>query len=232
MTIDGRSKRHPGRGPRQHPHGGELIAVMFGLDAGHAALNVAGADGLRGREGASRIGGVLGPVVFDHAAVAVDEHRLRETLIGMGVKNAAENLGFGRLRIGAQRRVEPLGEQRRAHVDLARAGAERQIALDPQMLDGERDDAKIAKATPMTTADGIRRRRTGAPDATRMCARAPSSAGEPMPGEAKRRFPAQCLSWSHWISVPVCRAYTRHRPFPDFATNYTRTAALTPKSLR
>src|ERR1700722_13457669 len=40
LTVDGRSKGHPGQGPRQHPHGSELIAIMFGLDAGYTALNV------------------------------------------------------------------------------------------------------------------------------------------------------------------------------------------------
>src|ERR1700733_16095446 len=42
MTVDGRSKRHPGQGPRQHPHCSELIAIMFGQDAGYTALNVVG----------------------------------------------------------------------------------------------------------------------------------------------------------------------------------------------
>ncbi len=60
----------------------------------------------------------------------------------MSLKNAAKNFGFGRLRIGAQRRVKLLGEQRRAHVDLVRPGAQRQIALQPQMLKGEREDGE------------------------------------------------------------------------------------------
>src|SRR5580693_3948394 len=42
MSIDRRSKRHPGQSPRQHPHSGELIAGALGLDTGHAALNVGG----------------------------------------------------------------------------------------------------------------------------------------------------------------------------------------------
>ena len=191
-----------------------------------------------------------------------------EPLIGMSLKNVAKDFGFGRLRIGAQRRVEPLGEQRRAHVDLARAGAQRQIALEPQMLKGEREDGENRNGD----ADDNRRRNPPTadrgPGGTRM--RAPSSAAHekaggrfftqsarnqrnigpatirsnperfrrlarpasPRLGEAKRRFPAQRSSWPHWTSVPVCRAYTRHRPFPDFATNYTWTAALPPESLR
>ena len=63
----------------------------------------------------------------------------------MSLKNAAKNFGLGRPRIGAQRIVEPLGEQRRAHVDVARAGAQRQIALEPQMLNGEREDGDDRK---------------------------------------------------------------------------------------
>ena len=214
MIIDWRSKRHPGQSPRQHPHGGELIAAAFGLDADHAALDVAGRGWFcAGREGRqSQIGSVLRPVVFDHAAVAIDEHRLREPLIGMSVKNAAKNLGFGRLWIGAQRRAEPLGEQRRAHVDLARASVERQIALDPQMLSHERETATIAKATPMKTAGesvagGPRRRQD------EDCARSTASLGRRAHASAKRNAasPLSASSWPHWISVPVCRAYARHR---------------------
>ena len=84
----------------------------------------------------------MGPLEFDEAPVAVDEDRLREPLIGMSRKNASEDFSFGRLRLCAQRRVEALGKQRRAHADLARPGAERQIALESQMLKGERDDAE------------------------------------------------------------------------------------------
>ena len=63
----------------------------------------------------------------------------------MSLKNAAKNFGLGRSRIGAQGVVEPLGEQRRAHVDFARAGVQRQIALDAQMLKGEREDGEDRK---------------------------------------------------------------------------------------
>src|ERR1700722_15857450 len=42
MTADGRSKHHPGQSPRQPPHGGELITITFGQDAGYTALNVVG----------------------------------------------------------------------------------------------------------------------------------------------------------------------------------------------
>ena len=63
----------------------------------------------------------------------------------MSLKNAAKNFGLGRLRIGAQRIVEPLGEQRRAHVDFARAGVQRHLALEPQMLNGEREDGEDRK---------------------------------------------------------------------------------------
>ena len=96
MIIDGRSKRHPRQSPRQHPHSGELIAAMLGLDADRAALNVAGCGGFcAGREGRQgQIGSVLSPFIFDHAAVAIDEHRLREALVGMSLKNAAKNFGF------------------------------------------------------------------------------------------------------------------------------------------
>src|SRR5580692_667784 len=75
MTIDGRSKRYPRESAWQHPHSGEPIAVTFGLDADYTALNVAGCGwfcaGPEGRQG--QIGRALGPVVLDHAAVAIDE---------------------------------------------------------------------------------------------------------------------------------------------------------------
>src|ERR1700722_2846458 len=40
MSIDGRSKGHPGQTLRQHSYHGELIPIMFGPDAGYTALNV------------------------------------------------------------------------------------------------------------------------------------------------------------------------------------------------
>ena len=100
-------------------------------------------------------------VEIDQAAVAVDEDRLGEPLIGMSLDHAAEDLSFGRLRVGAQRRAEPVGEQRRAHVDLARAGAERQITLEPQVLKGDRDDAEDRNG------DTDQNRRGDAPSADR-----------------------------------------------------------------
>ncbi len=81
------------------------------------------------------------PLELDKAPVAVDEDGLSEPLVGMFLKNAPEDLGFGRLRRGCQRRVELRGEESGAHVDLARGGPERQIALEPQMLERQCDNA-------------------------------------------------------------------------------------------
>ena len=74
------------------------------------------------------------PLELDHAPVAVDEDGLSEPLVGMSLENAPKNLGFGRLRRGCKRRVEPRGEEGGAHVHLMRGGAERQIVFEPQML--------------------------------------------------------------------------------------------------
>ncbi len=107
MIIDWRGKRHPGRRPRQRPYGGEIIAAAFRSDADGAAFGITDrgwfcADHKRRQ---IQIGSVLRPVIRDHVAVATDEDRLREPLIGMGVKNAAKNLSFQRMWIRAQRRA-------------------------------------------------------------------------------------------------------------------------------
>ena len=150
-----------------------------------------------GREG--QIGSVLGPFVFDHAAVALDEHRLREPLVGMRLENVAEDFGFGRLQIRAQRGIEPLGEQRRAHADLARAGAQRQIALKPQMLKGEGEDGEdryghAADKSQWNRRGGERRRERGAQATLDRFARSASERRS----EPKPSIPAQCFNWPHF----------------------------------
>ena len=125
------------------------------------------------------------------AAVAIDEDRLRETLTGMSLKNASEDIGFGRFRRSAQRFVEALSEQRRAHADLVRASAKRQIAFEPQMLNRQADDAEDRNR------DAEENRRGNPPPADHGRDRASMRAFErrgspagPRPSEAKRRFAA------------------------------------------
>ena len=150
-----------------------------------------GADGFArsARVASAKSEGSWAPVVFDHAAVALDEHRSREPLIGMSPKNAAKNFGLGRLRIGAQRRVERLGQQRRAHVDVARSSAQRQIALEPQMLNGEREDGEDRKGD----ADDDRRWNSPPPNrgaGRRACARSSAALGRRAHAAAKRTAPS------------------------------------------
>ena len=117
----------------------------------------------------------------------------------MSLKNAAKNFGFGRLRIGAQRRVQLLGQQGRAHVDLVRPGAQRQIALEPQMLEGEREDGedRNGDAGDKSRRDG--RRRTGAAGGprTRLLDRLGRPASERR-SEPNRPVPTQCFNWPHF----------------------------------
>ena len=128
-----------------------------------------------------------------------------EPLVGMSLENAAKDFGFGRLRIGAQRRVEPLGEQGRAHVDFARAGAQRQIALEPQMLKREREDGEdrngdaADKSRWNRRAGGPQRRaRTRRRTLDRLC-----RAGERTPSANRNRpVPAQCFNWPHLNKRP------------------------------
>ncbi len=141
MTSTGEAKATRVRLP-ESPHRGEFIAAAFGLDANRAAGHrCRGGCRPPGKRGQSGTGAVFGPVNDEQAALAVDEYRLRQPLIRMSFENATKDVGFRRPRLGAERRVEPLGEEGRAHIDLARPGAKREIPLEPQMLGRERDDA-------------------------------------------------------------------------------------------
>ena len=214
MKIDRRGEGDPRRGSRQSPHGGKFLVVSRFV-ANHAAPIVARGGGLRaaheGRE--RRIGGGMGLAVFDQAPVAVDEDRLGEPLLRMGVEDAAEDFGGRRQRFSGQRRVEPLGEKRRPHGDLALGGAKREIPLERQMLERQGDDCNDRDGRP----DQSRQRNH--PPANRRGGETPmrpferlDRAARPRQREAKRRLPAQALGWPFRTSVPVCRAYTRHRP--------------------
>ena len=68
VTIDGRSKGHFRGSDWQRPHGGEPVAVLSALDAGYAALNVAGRGSFcaASERDQRQIGSVLSVVVFDY----------------------------------------------------------------------------------------------------------------------------------------------------------------------
>jgi hypothetical protein len=46
------------------------------------------------------------------------------------------------LRVGAERRVEPLGQKGRAHIDFARDGSQSQIVFEPQVLKRQCENAE------------------------------------------------------------------------------------------
>ncbi len=143
MNVDGRSESDLPCRRRQVSHRSELIAFAIRRDANHAGLfDVGNRKPFRSEvSGWWPVCRVLLRVERNPPAVAIDQDRLGEALVGMGCENAVENVGWGRLRRGRQRRIEPRGENGRAHVDLARSRAQGQIAFEPQMLERQSDDA-------------------------------------------------------------------------------------------
>ena len=192
MKINRRSEGHSRRSPRQRPHRGKLLVAPFGLKLDHPAPIAPRNGSFRtadeGRQ--RRVGRSLRPAKLDHAPVVVDEKRLGQPLVGMRLEHASEDLGLVPLRVGDKRRVEPLGEEGGADVDLARGGAQRQIPFEPQLLERQRDNADDRDGDP------DRNRRRNHPPANRRRAWAPHAfqrldlTARPRPGEAKHRLPA------------------------------------------
>ncbi len=215
MKIDRRGERHFRRCPRQRPHGGKLFVAALGLKFDHATpiTRRRGRSSVAEESRQRRMGRGLRLAEFDHAPVVVDEDRLGEPLVRVGLEHISEDFGLRALRIGHERRVEPLSEQGGADVNLARGVAQRQIALEPKMLERQRHNANNCdgkcdpdrrRNDPPATARGGETQR-GAFERLDQAAR-------PRQGEAKPRLPAQASGWPFRTSVPVCRAYTRHRP--------------------
>ena len=134
---------------------------------------------------------------------------------GWALKNAAKNFGFRRLRIGAQRRVEPLGEQRRAHVDLVRAGARAPNRARPANAEAvSARTAKIAIATPMTKPMESAARGPPRREREHARARAPRSAGEPTLRRSETLLPRSVLQLAPLDKRPRLPRLRASSPIP------------------
>ena len=130
MKLDRRDEGDASGCRRQRPDRGEAIARRV-VDTRTTPDSPSRRERVRtGRQPAAAFGRIDG----DAPPVAVDQHRLGEPLLGMSAKDAAKDLRRRRLRGCGKRSVETPGEKGRAQVDLACGLRQREIPLEPQML--------------------------------------------------------------------------------------------------
>ena len=191
-----RGEDHPAVRRRQRPRDSEAVAAVIVDDPDDVGVV------LLDRKRAFRAG--LGPslrrIDGDRLPVAVDQHRARQPFVGSGGQNPAKHFGRRDLRRRQKRGIELSGDDGRAHGDLMGRVPQGGIALDAQLLEGEKD-----------------RDRDRGHDAQRRHPRRPKPGGAALARNGRSSDSAGAHSPAGVVKarLGMRRARTRHGFFPD-----------------